>query len=257
MKYFKITFICFISLALCSSSAYSQTNDLKVFAKFFDAGSAYKQEDYHKAIALYEEILHNGLESGELYYNLGNSYFKVKKLGKAVLNYERARRLIPRDSDLESNYSFALSMVGNQHVPTKPSFVHRFIHGYSDQFTLNELTVIIFGLLLFMGILYLSCLFLKCSSKVLFSSIIVLSLAFISHAFFLSDKIYYENNYAIALNKTDSKFEPIDGATIHFVLPEGGKAQIIKEKDGWLKIRRPDGKEGWNKKDALEKIQNS
>ncbi|HSA31118.1 MAG TPA: tetratricopeptide repeat protein, partial [Candidatus Omnitrophota bacterium] len=87
----------------------------KVFAEepsavFAKANTEYQQGRYEEAGGLYEQILESGQESGALYYNLGNSYFKKGQIGKAILNYERALDFFPRDADLQANYAFARSI---------------------------------------------------------------------------------------------------------------------------------------------------
>ena len=80
---------------------------------FSDAVKAYHAAKYNDAVALNEAVLAKGFSSAALYYNLGNAYFKTGRLGKAVVNYQRAMRLTPRDGDLRANLSFARSMVEN------------------------------------------------------------------------------------------------------------------------------------------------
>jgi tetratricopeptide (TPR) repeat protein len=70
------------------------------------AGRAYEAEQYEEAVALYEAIAKRRIRAGRVYYNLGNAYFKAGQLGKAILSYERARRLLPRDEDIEANLGF-------------------------------------------------------------------------------------------------------------------------------------------------------
>src|SRR4051812_23060816 len=75
---------------------------LGVNANSFDltldsANTAYSKGNYDKAITLYERILNNGLEAPELYFNLGNAYYKTNAVGLSILNYERAKKLKPHD----------------------------------------------------------------------------------------------------------------------------------------------------------------
>lgn len=69
------------------------------------ANQAYEHEDYYKAIELYEQAVSN-TNNGKLYYNLGNAYFKSGQIGRALLNYNRARFLAPRDRDINTNIQF-------------------------------------------------------------------------------------------------------------------------------------------------------
>ena len=95
-----------LSCDICPADTLSQAR-----VEFYQANTYYSMEKYNKAIEAYEEALNSGFESGNLYYNLANSYFKNGRLGEAILNYEKAMRLIPRDSDLKLNYEYAKSFI--------------------------------------------------------------------------------------------------------------------------------------------------
>lgn len=70
------------------------------------ADSAYIRNDFTTAIQIYEMILRTG-ESADIYYNLGNSYYKIGDIAKAILNYERALILKPANKDIRSNLEIA------------------------------------------------------------------------------------------------------------------------------------------------------
>lgn len=71
-----------------------------------EGDSAYIKDDYATAIQIYESLLKNG-ESADVYYNLGNSYYKAGEIAKAVLNYERALLMKPGNSDIRANLEVA------------------------------------------------------------------------------------------------------------------------------------------------------
>jgi tetratricopeptide (TPR) repeat protein len=75
---------------------------------------------YREAAELYEQILRSGFEHPDIYYNLGNAYFKVNDLGRAVLNYRRAERFTPSDPDLAENLRSAKSKVLDQEPDRRP-----------------------------------------------------------------------------------------------------------------------------------------
>ena len=86
------------TLLFASAATWAQTKA--------EADSAYINEEYDKAIVIYESLLQEG-ESGEIYYNLGNAYFKQDELGRAILNYERALLLQPGNADVNANLDIA------------------------------------------------------------------------------------------------------------------------------------------------------
>ena len=75
------------------------------------ANEHYTKEEYQKAIDGYNQILMAGMESPEVYYNLGNAYYKTNQFTLAILNFERAKLLAPDDEDIEFNL-----LVANQKV---------------------------------------------------------------------------------------------------------------------------------------------
>ena len=79
---------------------------------FFRANTLYTQGQYAEAVEAYEAVLQSGLASGNVYFNLGNAYFKAGQVGRAILSYERARRFLPSDPDLAANLGFARSLTG-------------------------------------------------------------------------------------------------------------------------------------------------
>src|SRR5262245_15612276 len=131
--------ILFVLLFFLSLTFFAQADSTSEFSK---ANFLYRDGKYEEAIKTYESILASGVESGPIYYNLANSYFKQKQIGKAVLNYERAHRLIPRDHDLLDNEKFVLS-IGERLWPIG-SLWQKHIRFY----TINEMTIILAIILL-------------------------------------------------------------------------------------------------------------
>lgn len=242
---------------LCGVSAEAFAEKVQAYvqtAKFVKATEAYRQGDYKEAIHLYEEILATGLESGPLYYNLGNSYFKEKRLGKAIVNYERAKRLIPRDSDLSANDEYAFSLVKSYEGMQKLSFLQRILERYCNYFTVNELTIILMSILFIMGTVHLLGLYLRWPKKACIYIIVTLSVFWILNIGIITQRIKDEKGFAVVIETTEAKFEPYLEATTHFELPEGSKIKILKKEGEWLKVKRLDGKVGWSIRGKVEKI---
>ena len=139
--------ICALSLGLliCGSS-WGQTNDVATFRQTNDSlnrtefsidqihnknkgvtkaqgDSAYMQNDYTTAIQIYEQLLENG-EAAEVYYNLGNSYYKTDNIAHAILNYERALILQPDNADIRANLDIARSKTIDKVTPIPEVFFH-------------------------------------------------------------------------------------------------------------------------------------
>lgn len=87
------------------------------------ANKAYAKEKYNDAIQLYTKVLDKGLESYELYYNLGNCYFRISNFPMAILNYERGKKLNPADEDLDFNLKIANTKIVDKIDPIRNCFL--------------------------------------------------------------------------------------------------------------------------------------
>jgi len=240
--------ICFFNVSLSLAQ-----NDVSPAAVFYRGNLQYKNGSYREAIASYESIREKGLEDGALYYNLGNSYFKDGQLGKAILNYERAQRLLPRDSDLKSNYEFALAQVKNN-IEEDKTFFQNLIDRYNNFFTKSDMAISLLFIYLLGGIIFLLRFYLPSIKRILASVLLILGVVFIVQIFFFNFKILSQRNLAVILQNTDAKFEPTLKATTHFPLSEGQKVIILDKEVDYLKVKRPDGKIGWVPAEIIERI---
>jgi tetratricopeptide (TPR) repeat protein len=110
-------FVLAILLTNVFASALTHDADAQVdeAARLLDEGNSHFREgDFDEARMAYEEVLALGMESGAVYYNLGNAYFRMDKLGKAMLNYRRASRFFPDDAALSHNMDLVRSRARDQ-----------------------------------------------------------------------------------------------------------------------------------------------
>ncbi len=235
-----------IILFLSFTAAYAQDNLTQTFEQ---ANDFYKENKFDQAIAGYNEIIGQGFENGNLYYNLGNSYFKKGELGKAILNYERARIFMPFDGDLKSNYEYACSLAGLDKGSQK--IIDRLFSGIS----LNFMAVILFIL---QGAVFLILIFRVVLGRQIGlngMAIVCLSAAFILTGWSFKRKADWLNKGAVVIaREAEAGFEPLEGSTAHFTLRQGAKVESLESTQSWVKIRRNDGKMGWVKKEAVELI---
>jgi len=230
--------------------------DLKTTGSLFYQGNDYySKADYPKAIAAYEKALDSDYESGHFYYNLGNAYFKNKQLGKAILNYLRAQKIMPKDADLKSNLYYAQSFIKNRTVKPKETWPKRVLLSINDVINFNGITLISASLYLLLAIMIIVFITKVISNNIFKYSIfgvgflLVVSLIL----FFIQFKeTVFKEKAVIIVESSDSKFEPFDQATTFFTLFEGESVFITKDKDKWYKILRIDGRQGWIRKSDLE-----
>ena len=109
MKKLLLIFACMLTIV----SAAAQTKA--------EADSAYVQEDYEKAISIYNQLLETGV-SAPVYYNLGNAYYRKGDMAHAILAYERAYLLDPGDADIRFNLQLARTKTVDKITPESEMF---------------------------------------------------------------------------------------------------------------------------------------
>lgn len=248
--------IVIIVLVLASSVYASSDIDMGESPEyvFYQGNTHYKNGLHDEALAEYSKVTADGLESGNLYFNMGNAYFKKGELGKAVLYYERAQRFIPNDSDLKSNYKYAISRLQNIAADTERSFIHNIL-SRADAFTIEGLTLLLSALYICIVLFLIAIMYFRNIKRPAVVSITILSVLWVLTAYTLYDRASAIDKEAIVVFKeAEARFEPIESATVHFSLSEGMKVQIVESKSDWLKVKRKDGKSGWISKGSAEKI---
>jgi tetratricopeptide (TPR) repeat protein len=237
----------------CAVFGSGQITRDEAVSKFVAAGTAYKEGKYADAARLYNDILQGGRESGAVYYNLGNAYYKIGDVGKAVLSYERAGSLIPRDRDLDFNYPYALSKV-DQYQEDKGNLLIQMVNRHVQFYTRDEMVVVMTCAVFFAGVFFLLSLYLNWPRPVTRGVTVLLLFVFAVYGAGLAAKVLSEKGLAVVVAAGDAYFEPREESTTHFKLPEGTKVNILKTEGPWLKIRRLDGKVGWALQKNLEEI---
>lgn len=225
---------------------------------FYSANSFYEKREFNEAIDDYKKIIDQGAESGPLYYNLGNAYFKSGKTGYAILFYKKAIRLMPADSDLKSNLSYAQSLTEDSGL--QPVAQNKFTWAMKipfKEFTLNGVArILIIMYLLVMGLLaggIMNPVFKRRATFVFYPVLILflLSLAGFSVRYYSEEVLTHG---IVVAKEAECKYEPIDKSTTYFTLKEGQEVLVLKTRNGWRRIRRLDGKLAWVKSDAVEEI---
>ena len=224
-------------------------------ASFYKANAAYEKGKFDDAVKGYRAALDTGFESGNIYYNLGNAYFKKGEIAKAILNYKRAQRFIPQDADLKSNLGYARSVTEQQAMPKANLFIKAAINIIKD-LSINKLVAFLTAVYLLIFLLAVVLLFARGASRYIKVPLIACSVIFILSLTGFSVKINHMNQpWAVILDKeVEVKYEPFDSATTYFKLFQGNEALLLKISNEWAFIKRPDGKSGWIKASGIEKI---
>lgn len=104
-----------------------------------EAMNAYDQGDFKKAATVYEDLVKSGIQNGSVFYNLGNTYFRLGEKGKALAAYLAARRLLPRDPDIKANLKFAHEQMVDKLAVRSQDSILRNLAFWVDSTTPKEL----------------------------------------------------------------------------------------------------------------------
>lgn len=224
-----------------------------------EGDSAYMRNDYASAIQIYENLLKNG-EAAEVYYNLGNSYYKADDIAKAILNYERALLLQPGNADIRANLEIARSKTIDKVIPVPEIFFVAWTKSLINSLSVDawaKLGVVFFILLLISLYLFFFSKQIAGKKAGFIGGIAFLVLVILSNVFAAQQKNELTNrNAAIVLSPSVTvRSTPSESGTSLFILHEGRKVEI---KDNtmreWKEIRLEDGKVGWVPASAVEVI---
>ena len=171
----QIIFTCFLFVLLTKITFGSSETD--ALNKYHQANIAYQKLDYESSIRLYGELIKNNTISPEIYYNLANSYFKAGNFAKAILNFERAKKLEPDDEDVNFNLKIASLKVVDKIESVPEIFYKRWVNRISTMFPANTFSVFL--------ILMIWLLFISAAIYRMGRSVVLKKISFILMTFFL------------------------------------------------------------------------
>jgi len=226
---------------------------------FEQANQAYQNQDFQTALGLYQEIEKQNLESGELYFNLGNVYYRLNAPGMSRLYYEKAAQLLPGDEAVQTNIGLLKSRLADQIQETPGFFLDQWLSRLLHFQPINRL-LWLFALL--WAALTLTWLWHLYQTKFRQGNGLrgtVLSLSVITGLVLLlvSARLIADHNRREAVVMAVSvtvKTAPGTPSTEAFVLHEGTKVSILRRQNQWLEIRLEDGKTGWLPEEHVKNI---
>jgi len=222
---------------------------------FFSANALYGEERWAEAAAEYERVLAAGWESGNLYFNLGNAWFRAGDVGRAVLDYERARRLLPRDPDVQANLSYAREQAGESGTQT---LWPRLVFPLAGRAASGELLGAASALYAAIMALLTVALFVPAVAPGARSAAAVAALALVvvlpSAAWRLATVDLPAWAVVVGHDEATVRFEPSASGTVHFQAKPGTVVRLLGAREGWAQVERADGRRGWVAQAAVATI---
>ena len=222
-----------------------------MYSGWFDEGNAaYVEGNYEQALTLYQKVEEAGVASASLYYNMGNTYYKMRDFPHAILYYEKAAKLDPSDEDIQANLAIAnLAVVDKINVIPKP-FVVKWRDGLRALLPVDGwawLSVALFAMLLVSLFVFLMARRTGLRKAGFFAGVVILLCLVLSVAFAVDSlRLSTHHDDAIVMTPTVTvKSSPGEQSVDLFVLHEGAKVRILDSSRDWNKIMIADGSVGW------------
>jgi len=226
---------------------------------FLHANEAYRNNDFGAAIQYYTDIVDQGNEGAILFYNLGNSYYKNGENAKAILWYERALRLDPRNEDIQHNLLFVRQKLLDKIDQMPELFISKLWDNMSKSMTSRSWAIvsIVSSFLFFMLITLLMLSKRQWVRMTSFFFGIIIFIALIFSVIFANK----ESKRAVTIleaiimeNVVTTKNTPTESGLNLFVIHEGLKVIITDRVGEWYEIKIPNGEKGWVEQSCLEII---
>lgn len=252
-----------VVLFFVSSSAVAQSDSLAVadtpesVLTKQEADSLYDKGLYAEAADAYEAIIANNGVSADLYYNLGNAYYKLDEIARSILNYERALLLNQGDEDIRANLALARGKTVDKVTPPSEMFFVSWWRDFANMVSVDTWAVVavVSFVLLLLGVaayLFVEQIIVRKIGFYSAALFLLLTIVFNLAAMFQRDSIMNRTTAIIMQPVVSVKSSPNDAGTDLFLIHTGSKVEILDDTmTDWAKIKLEEGKEGWVQTDVM------
>ena len=243
-----------ISASWTASAEYSETEAAEMYN---NAGNLYQSNFYADALNIYEELVNDGIENPDLFYNSSNAAFRAGSIGKAILYVEKALKLNPSDPDALSNLRF-LNSRKQDREPPQDNIVIAFLARHYNYINMNS-AALWSGISFAMAMLFAAgALYAYGWVRQFFAAAsVALGLMFVLSTGILIQKAGRAGRVVEAVimgSEVNAYSGPGEDNTHIFIIHEGTKVVIERSQNSWNLIRLRSGAGGWIKADAMEDI---
>ncbi len=242
---------------LITSTLSSQNID-----EIFDtANELYKNEKFEDAVEKYKQIESRGFISSELYYNLGNSYYKLNKVGPSIYYYEKALQINPQNEDVKNNLVFAKRLALDNIEALPKTVFQKLNQKFLQQLSYNQwaIVTVVFCFVACCFFLFFYFSYQPAKKRTFFAiSMVSFLLLIVSLAITYNQYSFSKNNKTaiVFAEETEVRNAPTLNSEEVFTLHEGTKVIVLDAIDDWKKIKIADGKQGWIISDEIKLLDN-
>jgi len=231
---------------LVATSAFAQSD-----GEFAKANQDYAQNNFKEAISGYETLVRSGQWSANLFYNLGNAYFRAGDFGRAILNYERALALERHHPEATANLQIARDEA--RALEMQQSWPERYLQFASiNQYVITAAVAFWVGLSCVVGLIFAR----------RRSAAIIALLTFSFLVFVIAILAIYELDYgskgrtlAIVTGKdVQARLATADTANSVLALPPGSEVKILSTRGDWVYAALPNNLRGWIPAESAEQV---
>jgi len=253
-----------IALIFLAVTAFAQNSAI---SSYLQGNDAYRSENYAGAIEAYEQAIEAGADDYRVFFNLGNALYRERHIGKAILNWERAKILDPRNEDILENLDFIRSTqvdivresengpnLGNVYENTFIGFVYGFLSKFSAREFVNMLVIL--------SILGSICLTIWISNRsrsrrVFFVMGIVIWALFLAVLIPFAIKLdnAWETDKAIVISSgAEIRSASYENSQLLYTFQEGMEVAVLEIRGDYAKVLLHNGEEGWLRADYIERV---
>lgn len=221
---------------------------------FEEANAKYQAGDFEKAASLYEAALQSDQCSAAVYFNLGNTFFRLHNLGKALVAYERALSAAPRDRDLLWNTAILRSVLHDRIEESSGNQSLTWLKHVAKPFTMDEIAISLTAFLILFLVVAFFNFILPSSKKYSQGVLLLIFLAILGAILFLIVRwMDVKDPWVVVLDKeVSARYGPSETETNAFVIHEGAKVKVLDESKGWVYIYLNNKESGWIPKKSCE-----
>lgn len=224
---------------------------------FVEGNEKYVEEHYKTALKSYESLVDSVNRSSEVYYNLGNAYYKTKQIGKAIWAYESALKIDPKNEDAKFNLEFANLQTADKIEQPKPAlteWLKRLLFGPQINLWAYISIACSFGLSLMILLFFMTKSRRRRNISLMGGMTLALLLIFSTvTAYFHKSSILNHTEGIIISEQANVRLSPLEKANVTFELHEGAKVKLLDENGTWLQIE-VGGNSGWVLKEEVWEI---